>query len=1307
MNYKLVIGIVVGFTIILSIIIMASSLLKEEAVNNYLTISKLNAKSFSKELNQDLSNIEQVIDNIPSLIDLYVLKDKINSRLIDIQRNYPQIRSINILKNEIVEYSSNKTNLGLVVNNLNLFPQPIFEDNILKISTPWIGRDFINGNDVYSFEDKIEKNESFFIPISKKINAKIGNFTVIVNLNNDYFENRFLSNIKSNEVIFELVRLDGILLLSTDKSKAIGKKIKEDKLLEQTIEKSEITGIETIEGTKYIITYILTDNFPINLSVKLDYDKSLISWDKKQYNFFIITIITIVLTTLIALFLFYLYNRTREHEIILHKQQLEEQEKFKLLFEDSHLLAAVLDDKGKILDINNISTKFLNEKKKHLKGLKFWDLDCWDINEKAFLEEILLFGDIEKNIQKELKALTSNKEEAIIDFNLSTIHKEGLYNYIVIGQDITQRKDREKRLKQAYSVFNNTRDGIMITDKDTKLIDVNRAFTKITGYDKKEILDLKINILKSDIHTNEFYKNMWDKINKDGYWEGEVTNKTKNGNLFTEWLTINTIFDKDKNVLNYIGVFSDITEQNIKDKKIKENEAKLKKIFNYSGIGIARVGLNGEWLEVNDKLCQIIGYGKEELLNVTFQDITYPDDLDKDLEYVNKMINQEIDSYEMVKRYIKKDASLIWIKLTVTIILKEDGKPNYFISIIQDINDEKLNDERLEKKNQELVSLKNALDNAIKIADLGTWEWDIINDIFTWSDITYNIYGLDKKKKVNIEFLESLILEDDLEKHRKQVETVLKEKTSFHFEYRIKKDGEIKTLTKIGNPIIENGKVVKLIGAVQDITYLKEQEKELLEAQSISKIGHYDYDMQSNSFTTSQILDNIFGISSDYKKSFDTWIDLIHPEDKTIMYNYFQKIIQNQEKFDKEYRIIDYTTRETKWVHGLGIFVNNKETNEPEKLFGTIQDITTRKNYEKNMHQALLVFKNTHDGIVITDSNNRIISINPAFTQTTGYEESEVLGENPSILKSNKQDSNFYKNMWKKIYDEGHWSGEIINKNKNGNTYEELLSISSIKQNNKIENYVGIFSDITTQKQQEKMLLQQSRTSAVGEMIGNIAHQWRQPLSIISTASTGLKLSLEMSEELFSKEEVMNTLDKINEHTQHLSKTIDDFRNFFKGDISFRKEFNLKETLLRVEELTADSFNHNFIEVHKNLLDDIYIEGNDNLLIQALINIYNNAIDALKENEQGEKLFFISLEKEKDKTIVKLKDNAGGIDEKIFDKIFEPYFTTKHESMGTGLGLYMTYQIITKQFHGNISVFNEKYSFKNKELVGAVFRIEL
>jgi len=223
-------------------------------------------------------------------------------------------------------------------------------------------------------------------------------------------------------------------------------------------------------------------------------------------------------------------------------------------------------------------------------------------------------------------------------------------------------------------------------------------------------------------------------------------------------------------------------------------------------------------------------------------------------------------------------------------------------------------------------------------------------------------------------------------------------------------------------------------------------------------------------------------------------------------------------------------------------------------------------------------------------------------------------------------------------------------------------------------------------------------------MIGNIAHQWRQPLSAISTASTGLKVQLEMDMDM-SKEETIEALEKINSQTQFLSKTIEDFRGFFSEDMSEVSEFEITDAINKVNDLTKDSFKINFVQVHYDIEKELFILGNKNLLIQALINIYNNALDVLKENE-GKRLIFISIKKDDSNVTLSIQDNGGGISSSNIEKIFDPYFTTKHQSQGTGIGLYMTHQIIVKQLKGNISAKNVEYEYEGEKFVGALFTIK-
>jgi len=237
---------------------------------------------------------------------------------------------------------------------------------------------------------------------------------------------------------------------------------------------------------------------------------------------------------------------------------------------------------------------------------------------------------------------------------------------------------------------------------------------------------------------------------------------------------------------------------------------------------------------------------------------------------------------------------------------------------------------------------------------------------------------------------------------------------------------------------------------------------------------------------------------------------------------------------------------------------------------------------------------------------------------------------------------------------------------------------------------------------QQHILAQQSKMAAMGEMLGNIAHQWRQPLSVITTAATGMRLQKEfdsLDDETFER-----SIDNITYSAQYLSKTIDDFRNFFKTD-KIETSFNISDTFDKLFKLTKSQFKNQEIEFIKNI-ENFKLFGLENELIQALINILNNSKDALIEKDIT-RLIFIDVYLENSKAIIKIKDNAGGIDENIIDKVCEPYFTTKHQSKGTGIGLYMTEEIIVKHLHGTFTINNTEFQYENTTYKGAEITIEI
>lgn len=258
---------------------------------------------------------------------------------------------------------------------------------------------------------------------------------------------------------------------------------------------------------------------------------------------------------------------------------------------------------------------------------------------------------------------------------------------------------------------------------------------------------------------------------------------------------------------------------------------------------------------------------------------------------------------------------------------------------------------------------------------------------------------------------------------------------------------------------------------------------------------------------------------------------------------------------------------------------------------------------------------------------------------------------------------------------------------------------------------IGTIQDITIRKklelekeQHEKILYQQSKMAAMGEMLNNIAHQWRQPLSTISTAATGIKLQKDM--DILKDEDLSHAMDNINKSAQYLSQTIEDFRNFFNPKNSSFKEISLEESIEKSLALVEAQFKAKSITIVKNI-EEIRLFTLENEFIQVLINILNNSRDALLENTIDNKLIIINSKVDNERVTIEILDSANGIDEEIITRVFEPYFTTKYKSQGTGIGLYMSQEIVTKLLKGRIIVSNKEFKYENKYHKGASFKIEL
>ncbi len=234
-------------------------------------------------------------------------------------------------------------------------------------------------------------------------------------------------------------------------------------------------------------------------------------------------------------------------------------------------------------------------------------------------------------------------------------------------------------------------------------------------------------------------------------------------------------------------------------------------------------------------------------------------------------------------------------------------------------------------------------------------------------------------------------------------------------------------------------------------------------------------------------------------------------------------------------------------------------------------------------------------------------------------------------------------------------------------------------------------------QQKDTLIFQQAKLAAIGEMIGNIAHQWRQPLNSIGVLM--MKLEINSEQKTISKDIVLDAVDGTNSVIGYMSKTIDDFRNFFMPNKD-KEVFIMKDVVDSLSNLMLPQLNALNIKLEVTGDKNIKLYGYKNELQQVMINIIGNAKDALKSNDNiSEGVISVDITSKDDIVGIKISDNAGGIPNSIINSIFDPYFTTKFKSQGTGLGLYISKVIIENNMEGTLSVENDQE--------GAVFVIKL
>lgn len=591
-----------------------------------------------------------------------------------------------------------------------------------------------------------------------------------------------------------------------------------------------------------------------------------------------------------------------------------------------------------------------------------------------------------------------------------------------------------------------------------------------------------------------------------------------------------------------------------------------------------------------------------------------------------------------------------------------------------------------------------------------------------------------------------------IEDQKKDKELLNKVKNTQQYESELIHKGKKYTVIYDKGIFFDNDKMVSgIIGSILDISELRaaEEKLKLLKDQlelsmNAGNISWWTWMVKENTVTFDNRLMKLLGYTPDeIDLTSYPFKDLIHPEDKEFTINVMDEHLKgNTSVFEIDYRI-KTKYGNYKWFYDVGKIGQLDENKNPEMINGIIMDVTGRKKaneaLKENEEKIRSIIEQSTDGITLTDNQGRIIEWNESHEKLTGISKSEVIDRNildvfldivvkpqraarqfssirgniEKALKTgqskyfNKLLTNRIKTVDNKIrhiqtvvfpirYKKGYMLGAISR-----DITEIIKNEMALKESRKqlhemnIELEQRIRKEVQKSREKDQLISLQSRQAAMGEMIGNIAHQWRQPLNTIGMMVQNLEEAFDFNE--LTKEMLSTKVKAMMDIVKYMSRTIDDFRNFFKTDKQ-KQEFRLKEVIDKSLEIISASFKNKNINIIVKVPNEISIKGLPNELSQVIFIILNNAKDAILGRKIKNGNIIINGFQQSDKTILTITDNAGGIDKEIIAKIFDPYFTTKPQSQGTGIGLYMSKVIIEKNMNGKLSVKNVTG--------GAEFRIE-
>ena len=598
--------------------------------------------------------------------------------------------------------------------------------------------------------------------------------------------------------------------------------------------------------------------------------------------------------------------------------------------------------------------------------------------------------------------LNKTKEELLKD--LQELRQEYYSMKASFDKFITEQKDSmynmEVSEKQFKSIIESTNDFIWTVDPIHFGL---QTFNSRLRNNFLETRNIKVarGMTPHDLYPSEKFTQTWNDLYKRVLQEGSYTTEYE-GQTAEHFMEITFNLIKLNGKVVSISAFGrDITERKKTEKefieakvKAEENEELFRSTFEQAAVGVAHVGMDGQFLRINKRFCEILGYSQSEMMSFSFQDITHPDSLNNDLLNAEKLRTNQIETYNTEKRYIRKDKSYVWVNITVSLLRDSSGESKYFITIAEDITERKQAEEALRKSEERLRQ-------AQAIAAIGNWEIDLKTWKVSLSESALKILGIESETgEVLHELVKSIALKAYRERLDEANRQLITANIPYDQEYEIKRqnDGKVRWIyTKAAITEFSEGIASKAVGVIQDITESKQIKEKLEESEirfrTLSEnelVGVYILEQGKMTYVNPELA-HIFGYEQAELIGAPP-LKVIHPDDHALVIENIRRRAEGEvEKLQYEFHgLCKNGEIKNIEVRGCRITLNNEIA-----LIGNIMDITQRKQSEKALHEVTSrlseVLENSLDASYKRDlQTNTYEYLSSVFTKITGYSQKEM-----------------------------------------------------------------------------------------------------------------------------------------------------------------------------------------------------------------------------------------------------------------------------------------------------------------------------